>query len=312
MSIAFIINGNIRNINSVIKEIKQEFTNLTIEVAISKYAGHIDRLTTEALKNKNNVLIFVGGDGSVNEGINAIIKYYQTEHNNYDWEAISAIKIGVYPAGSGNDFVKTLYKGEISLQKLRNIIEENQSILVDVGQVFYRNKNKQDSIRYFVNITDVGMGGNTVQTKEKIPKWLGADISYFWSITSTIATYKPVLVKAYNDHHNWEGKIINYVVANGNFFGNGLCIAPDANITDGEFSIVVIGDISLKDYFKNLGDVKKGKKIIHEKVKYISAKEINIESPDNNDVLTIDMDGEFIGYAPMKLICLKHKLRFMM
>ncbi|QQR97237.1 MAG: YegS/Rv2252/BmrU family lipid kinase [Sphingobacteriales bacterium] len=309
MNIAFIINGNIRKIDTVIKEINSTFNRFEIQTLVSNYAGHIDILTKESLAKNIDTLVFVGGDGSLNEGINALIDYHKID-NNYNWEAIAKIKIAVYPAGSGNDFIKTLYK-EINLQQLKNIIEKEHTTLVDVGQVFFKDRNRNNSIRFFINITDVGMGGNTVQRKEKVPKWLGADISYFWSITSTVATYKPVHVRAYNSEHNWEGKIINYVVANGKYFGNGLCIAPDANITDGEFSIVIIGDISLTDYFKNLGDVKKGKKIIHEKVKYISTKEINIESPINNDELTIDMDGEFIGYAPMKLVCLKHKLSFL-
>ena len=46
------------------------------------------------------------------------------------------------------------------------------------------------------------------------------------------------------------------VVANGKYFGNGLGIAPDADVTDGKFSFVIIGDINLLDYFKNLGTVK--------------------------------------------------------
>lgn len=310
MKIAFIINGNIRKVNRVVSEIEQVFSHMSVYVMLSKFAGHIDSLTKDSLEKGFDTIVFVGGDGSLNEGINAIINYYKTGNNDYNWEAIAKINIAVYPAGSGNDFIKTIYK-EIDINKLKNILEKKQSVLVDIGQVNYKDKNKQDSIRHFINITDVGMGGNTVQKKEKVPKWLGADISYFWSITTTVASYQPVQVRAFNENHSWEGKIINYVVANGKFFGNGLCIAPDANITDGEFSIVIIGDISLTDYFRNLGDVKKGKKILHEKVKYISAKEINIESPTNNDELTIDMDGEFIGYAPMKLTCLNHKLRFL-
>jgi YegS/Rv2252/BmrU family lipid kinase len=309
MNIAFIINGNIRRLEKVLEEIKDTFRNHENNFYVSTYAGHIATLTSKALDEKNEALVFVGGDGSLNEGINALIDYYK-KNNDYNWEAIASIKLAVYPAGSGNDFIKSICP-DINLNKLKNIIENNHTMLVDVGQVYFIDRNKNNGIRFFINITDVGMGGNTVQRKEKVPKWMGADISYFWSISSTIATYKPVQVKAFNNDYKWEGKIINYVVANGKYFGNGLCVAPDAEISDGTFSIVVIGDINLVDYFKNLGDVKKGKKIINDKVHYLSAQEINIESPTNNDELTIDMDGEFIGYAPMKLVCLKQKLSFL-
>ena len=81
---------------------------------------------------------------------------------------------------------------------------------------------------------------------------------------------------------------------------NGLGIAPDAEVTDGKFSFVIIGDINLMDYFKHLGTVKKCKKINHPQVHYHQFEEINIESCDATKI-SIDMDGEFIGYAPMKL-----------
>ena len=71
-----------------------------------------------------------------------------------------------------------------------------------------------------------------------------------------------------------------------------------------------MGDISLLDYFKNIGTAKKCKKINHPQVSYTSAQEVFIENADGL-ALTIDMDGEFIGYAPVKFTCLQEKLRFL-
>jgi diacylglycerol kinase family enzyme len=162
-----------------------------------------------------------------------------------------------------------------------------------------------------MNITDVGMGGETVLKKAGLPKWFGADLSYSWAITSTIATYKNYQVRAYSDNFEWTGKVMNMVVANGKYFGNGLGIAPDAEVQDGKFSFVIIGDITLLDYLQNLGTVKKAQKIDHSKIEYFSLDKVSIESQDSRK-LSIDMDGEFIGYAPMTLICLQQKINFIM
>jgi len=96
-------------------------------------------------------------------------------------------------------------------------------------------------------------------------------------------------------------------VANGRFFGNGLGIAPEASVTDGKFDIVIIGDITLMDYFKNLGKVKRSEKLIHPKVQYHRLQKVSIQAKEDRSI-TIDMDGEFIGHAPMTLECLAQRI----
>ncbi len=312
MRIAFVINGSIKKLKKTITTISNTFENYDIKLYTSVDEEHYAQLCKDALEDKYDHIILVGGDGTVNKGINSIINYFQVNEskqvNDFDWNAISNIKVGVYPAGSGNDFVKTIYK-DTSLQTLKQLIKKQSHQMIDVGWVSFQNLQFQEEIRFFMNITDVGMGGETVRKKENLPKWMGAGFSYFWAITSTVATYVKCNVKAYNEHFFWEGKVINMVVANGKYFGNGLGIAPDAEVTDGNFSFVIIGDITLLDYFKHLNSVKKCLKIKHKKVSYHTLDKVTIES-NSSDKITIDMDGEFIGTAPMTLQCLHRKINF--
>ncbi|HMU97954.1 MAG TPA: YegS/Rv2252/BmrU family lipid kinase [Chitinophagales bacterium] len=311
MKLAFIINGSVRKLDALVEAIHSTFSTYSIEVFISEYAQHYTELVHKALHNQISHLIFVGGDGTINEGINAFINFYKLDDNSFDWVAIAAIKLAVYPAGSGNDFVKSLYKFKIdSLFALKSLIDSDRVQLVDVGLVNYMDKSKLPSSRFFINITDVGVGGDTVQRKENVPKWLGANFSYMWAITTSITQYKPIAMTAVYDGYNWTGKAMSLVVANGRFFGNGLCVAPDAHLDSGIFELTIVGDISLVEYLKNLGKIKNGIKIIHPEVHYLQAKEIDISS-SNSDLMTIDMDGEFIGYAPLNLNCLSKKLTFL-
>lgn len=311
MKLAFIINGNVRKLNTLVESIHSTFSAYNIEVFVSEYAQHYSELVHKALHNQISHLIFVGGDGTINEGINAFINFHKLADNFIDWLGIATIKLAVYPAGSGNDFVKSLYKFKIdSLISLKSLIDTDRVTLVDVGMVNYMDKNKLESSRFFINITDVGVGGDTVQRKENVPKWLGANVSYMWAITTSITQYKPIAMNAVYDGHNWNGKAMSFVVANGKFFGNGLCVAPDARLDSGYFELTIVGDISLVEYLKNLGKIKNGIKIIHPEVHYLQAKEITISS-SNSDLMTIDMDGEFIGYAPLILKCLSKKLTFL-
>lgn len=313
MKIAFIINGGVKKLQKTTDSITKTFKNFNIKIYTSDNEEHYMQLCKVALDDGCNHIILVGGDGTVNKGINGIINCFKLNENkqpnDFDWDAISNIKIGVYPAGSGNDFVKTIYK-DTSLNTLKELIEKQSYQMIDVGWVRFLNFQLKDEIRFFMNITDVGMGGETVRKKNNMPKWMGTDFSYFWAITSTVATYKKCDVKAYNKDFFWKGKVINMVVANGKYFGNGLGIAPDAKVNDGKFSIVIIGDITLLDYFKHLNTVKKCIKIKHPKASYYSLDNITIESNSSRKI-TIDMDGEFIGTAPMTLQCLPNKLNFL-
>lgn len=312
MKIAILINGSIRKFSKIKNEVASAFKKYDFQLFVSEHAGHFMPLCKKALDDGFDCFIFVGGDGSLNEGINGIIRYYQTNHSTnpegFDWDAISKIKVGVFAAGSGNDFIKSVGLDD-QLSTLLTHIDEDSSKMVDVGWMSYQNFEDQTDVSFFINVTDVGMGGEVVQRKAKMPKWFSGKLTYFLAITTTVALYKKCDLKAFNDEFNWQGKALNLIVANAKYFGNSLGIAPDADVSDGLFSLVVVGDVSLYQYFKNLGNLKKCQKILHPQVSYQQVKEITIEST-NNRTVTIDMDGEFIGKAPMTLKCLQQKIQF--
>lgn len=313
MKIAFLINGTAKGLDKLKANINTTFKEYEPKLFISEMASHIIELAKTAVSRGYDTLIICGGDGTLNEGINGIIESFKTglgtSHDSYDWEKIANIKVGIFPYGSGNDFSKTVLITK-ELSYLKNLITQQRTKMIDVGWVSFFKSEQEPSNRFFMNITDVGMGGETVLKlqQSKIPA-LGPDINYFWAITTTLATYEKVQIRASGDDFLWEGKAINFVVANGKYFGNGLGIAPDASVTDGKFEIVIIGDVSLLDYFKNLGKVKKSEKLLHPEVHYFQLDKVTIESMETRKI-SIDMDGEFIGYAPMTLINLQQKINF--
>ena len=128
--IAFFINPKIRNFRSIEIELQHLFIDLDYQFFISEYHGHLLTLPQKAISEGFNYLIAVGGDGTLNEMINGVINSFKTE-NSYDWQKISEIKIGIYPAGSGNDFARNIE--DSSLKKLKQNIINHQSEMVDVG-----------------------------------------------------------------------------------------------------------------------------------------------------------------------------------
>ena len=252
--IAFFINPKIRNFRSIEIELQHHFIDLDYQFFISEYHGHLLTLPQKAISEGFNYLIAVGGDGTLNEMINGVINSFKTE-NSYDWQKISEIKIGVYPAGSGNDFARNIE--DSSLKKLKQNIINHQSEMVDVGFARFFNEKEESAERFFINITDVGIGGEVVITKEKMPRYFSPKFNYMASIIYVMATFKKNKVRITTDKTLYQGKILNFVIANGKYFGNAIGIAPQAVIDDGQFSITNIGNVSLLDYFLNISNAKK-------------------------------------------------------
>ncbi|MCP4123265.1 MAG: acylglycerol kinase family protein, partial [Bacteroidetes bacterium] len=165
--IAFLVNSVIKGCNKVVSEIEAAFAGDTdIEIFRSAYGGHAEVLASDAVKAGYKYIITVGGDGTINETINGILSCFKTgsdaPSSGYDWEAVSAIRFGVLPRGTGNDFAR-YFKLSPSVMALKNRILDEKIMKVDVGHTTSTSKDGKPQERFFMNITDVGMGGATVE-----------------------------------------------------------------------------------------------------------------------------------------------------
>lgn len=310
--IAFLINRLIKNYDAILKDIQNTFAETDYQLYFSDFSGHLVDLAQKALKDGKNTIITVGGDGTHNEVINGVLAHFKIGNNSeiesYDLENLKKIRLGLYPAGTGNDFSKSINIKPNALQ-LKNEIANGKSRLLDLGWTSFTDKQNKPTNRFFINITDVGMGGEVARKLENKIPLLSNKTQYAIRIVSTFLTYKKALIQAKSENYDWKGQVMNFIVANGKWFGNGLGVAPDAVLDDGFFEIAILGDIGLLDYLKHLDTVKKGEMVIHPEVNYNRFKEITITSGDGSSV-PIDMDGEFVGYAPLTLKNIPQTINF--
>ncbi|HXP48802.1 MAG TPA: diacylglycerol kinase family protein [Bacteroidia bacterium] len=290
--IAFIIHGKIRKKQKVIAELESTFHgNYKPSFFISEYSGHAIELSYKAAEEGYNYIICLGGDGSLNEVVNGVM-----QARNLNKEIM--VKVGVLPFGTGNDFVKTIQSPH-SFSGIKKLIDENSSKEIDLGLIQFKDKTRADRSRYFINITDIGLGAVVVQKIRSYTKVLGPNLAYMTLVIKTLLSYRNQLVNAKTEEFVYEGKVKNFVIANGKYFGSGMGIAPDAEINDGKFAIVILADVTLFHFLKFSATLKKCKKVIHPQVMYKTAEEITIDSMSGPQ--PIDMDGEFIGYTPMNI-----------
>ena len=295
--ISFILHGKFQNNNKLISGIRNAFDSSYETVFyFTEFSGHAIELARQAALLNSTYIIATGGDGTMNEVANGVML---SENKN--------VKVGLLPMGTGNDFAKTIGVSN-NIAELKKLIETNSIKEIDLGLVQFKNKIFKDESRYFINITDVGLGGFIAQKLSTSNNWMGAFLTFQKAIVTTFLTYEHRWLKSEADNFNYEGKTLSYIIANGKYFGAGLGIAPDAKPDDGMFEIVLGAEISLWDYLLNLGKVRKCLKVDHPQMSYHKAKEISIES---TEALPIDMDGEFIGYTPMQVSVVAKALKFL-
>jgi len=302
--IAFIINGKTKSHRRVIKKIGKQFSKgYILKFFITQPDKNGSQLAINALKLDFTHLICVGGDGTLNEVANGIME----SRKFFSESKFNAIRIGVLPYGTGNDFAKSI-NSSFDLPILKNRIDTDQFKQLDLGLAKFKDLSGNDAARYFINITDVGLGGLVVKRVNSSTKLFGSFIAYQWAIIRSLVTYRHQTIKSSADTTIYTGKILNYIIANGAYFGSGLAIAPDAKPDDGIFSLVIVGRVSLFFYLKSLRAIKNGLHIQHPEVFYQQAKEINIES---NVPHPIDMDGEYVGNTPLKIKMIEKAVKFL-
>lgn len=299
--LAFIIHGKYAAKQQLENEILQTFgEGYKPRLLYTMDNGHGIELSRQAVLQGNRYIICVGGDGSLNECVNGIMLSGVAEKEE--------VVLGLLPRGTGNDFLKTI-KTPAALSGLKALIDTNSFKPIDLGFATYTNLQAKPESRYYINITDVGMGGVAVEKLTRTTKALGALFAYQYSIITSLIGYKKPQIDVQADSFTKSGKMMNLFVANGNWLGNGLCVSPEGSLNDGLLNIVAIGDVSILDYLKHLPGIRKGNKIIHPEVHYYTARELTISSPLGP--LPIDMDGEFIGHSPLKVKVLPRALNFL-
>ncbi len=259
------------------------------ESAFTTGANHATELARQALDDGYEMIVAVGGDGTVNEVVNGF------------FDSGRPIKpdavLGVLSRGTGSDFIKTMNIPK-ELEGAARVLKGKSVKRCDAGRITSRNADGKPVERYFVNIADFGVGGEAVERVNNTTKAFGGFLSFLYGTLATLWAYKGKTVRIRIDDNSEVEKPINSVIiANGQYFGGGMWVAPNAEIDDGLFDIVVLDDMSFLESLANIPRLYKGTHLRHPKVECLRGKTLVADSDD--DVL-IDVEGEHGGLLPAR------------
>jgi diacylglycerol kinase (ATP) len=257
-------------------------------------------LASKATDQYVDAIIAAGGDGTLNQIVNGVLTGRET--------ASKLPVIGLIPLGSGNDFARTAGV-ETNVSQIIRLIENFQSKKIDVGQIHFTNPqtNWTDS-RYFVNMADIGMGPVVVDKVLKSGRPFGHAIAYYKSILETFMQYKPMHVEVTSDNWSWKGKLRTLGVGNGKCYGHGMIITPDAVLNDRIFHVFICGNVSVFQFVRYTGHLKRGKHVSLPEVHYKTTTKISFSS--EQDCL-IEGDGEILGKLPASVRLIERQLEFL-
>jgi len=276
-----------------------EAEGLSFAHELTREPGHAADLSRDALRNGYNILVSVGGDGTLNEVVNGFFAV--------DQETRERASLGVISTGTGGDFVR-------SLQLPRDIPEAAQRIArgqvrrLDIGLINFARHDGETEQRYFCNIADVGLGGFMVSRARHNSRVLGGLLFFLLSTIGSIILYRNQDLSAViDDCIRWRGKAVVFVAGNGQYFGGGMRITPLAILDDGLLDFLLIKDMPKLRLLANLYRVYRGNHLKIAGVELFRGKKVRIESPA--DIL-LEMDGEQPGKTPVEIGILPKALRF--
>jgi diacylglycerol kinase (ATP) len=225
--------------------------------------GHAAELAQRALAEGYEIVVAVGGDGSINEVASALVG--------------SEALLGIVPAGSGNGLAMHLGYGR-DVDKAIKKLNTAEPRTIDCGAM-----NGQP----FVNVAGVGFDG-LVSNLMKGSHWRGF-LPYFLKSVEAGLTYTPRDCRIELDDKVLNLKCFAISIANGPMYGYNFQIAPDAQLDDGLLEVVILKDAPRWQYFAAVPSMLNSKIYEAEFVEHFAARRVRISAEGENHV---HLDGE--------------------
>lgn len=250
------------------------------EVVASQSSGHVADLVAQGRSRGFTQFAAVGGDGTAHLVLNGLMAH--------PWPQPPTMAI--IPAGSGSDFIRTFalprtVEGGVAR------LGAGQVYRCDIGEVEGR-----FGQRWFLNAANVGLVAAAAGRAGRLPARLGA-LRYGAAFWLSLAGFRPADIVVDLGGRRIQQRALAVVVANGQFFGGGLNVAPQASLMDGMFDVEVFAG-PRRLAFEVMPRVIGGHHLRHRAVKRGRASSLTITAPDH---WPVEADGEVLGQGSVRI-----------
>jgi YegS/Rv2252/BmrU family lipid kinase len=206
----------------------------------------------------------------------------------------SEIPLGIVPGGRGNDLARGLGIPS-EPEAVVSMLAAGQTRRIDVGEV---------NGKRFLGIVSVGFDSEANRLANET-KWLRGNLVYAYAGLRTLVGWKPArfTIRVGERRERFTGYSVS--VANNKAFGGGMFIAPDADLSDGEFDVVTVGEHGKLRSLAILPKVFKGTHVEEDEVRIFRASRLELSA---SRPFPVYADGEHLTDLPATLRVLPRAL----
>jgi YegS/Rv2252/BmrU family lipid kinase len=249
--------------------------------------GEATVLAREAIRDGCELIVALGGDGTVGDVVGGF----------FDGDAVvnSDAVLGVLPCGESSDLVGTLgvpedFAGAVSR------LAGRASRPIDVGRATYTTPDGRTGVRHFVGVAGFGIGGDVGRRVDRMRGALGAKASIALASLASILFYRNQRVRLTVDERMTQHRVLfGAVIANGPLVGGGMRVAPEADLHDGLFDVVLLGDFGRIEALTRMRRVDRDARGRNPKVETLRARRIAAESDQE---MLVGVEGKQPGRLP--------------
>jgi diacylglycerol kinase (ATP) len=208
------------------------------------YPGHATELSEAACQAGYETIVALGGDGTVHEVVNGIMKVDPSRRP----------KLGVVPIGSGNDFSKGAGIPLDPIAAIRKIFQDGRERPIDIGSI----QDDHGRLEYWCNALGIGFDAAITIQSRTIP-WLHGFLMYLaGTLRTIILKFEKPCLEIDLDGEKRSGRFIMLTIGNGVCEGGGFRTTPDAIMDDGWLDYLLVDPVSRLRMIRLIPEVMRG------------------------------------------------------
>jgi YegS/Rv2252/BmrU family lipid kinase len=259
--------------------------------------GEATALSRTALREGFEMIVSVGGDGTLNEVVGGF------------FEGSAAIApqavLGVVAVGTGSDFGRTI--GQVDLESACARLAGRKTRSIDVGLARFTGHDGAARTRIFINVASFGCSGLVAHLVSPRLKAVSGQLAFTLATLRALAVYRDQTVTLEFDGTPPRSlAITNCAVANGRFFGAGMQVAPAAQLDDGELDVTIWSGFRLMDFIRKRHTLYDGS---HMREAGTHALRTRRAIASSASTVLLELDGESAGTLPAQLDVLTGAVR---
>lgn len=261
-----------------------------IVLRVTQKQSDVARFVSERAGRPCDVIVAAGGDGSINEVLNAILTSRLSPEPS----------LAVIPLGTANDFAKgcgiPLDHPAYALELAWTGVAQR----IDVGRA---------NDRFFINVATGGFGAEVAANTPAAAKKVLGGLAYAVTGLLKALSITPYPARLATPDERWEGNMIVFTVGNGRQAGGGIPVAPKAAIDDGLLDLMVIHDAGLLQSGQVLSEMRD---VDSEDNRYVFYRQVPSLTVETDQRIRLDVDGEPIYASRFRFDVLPRRLKVML